>query len=357
MIQLSLQRFMCRTAAVRGPSRATLRMACRAAALLAACVAGPHAGAASSLEAITGVVGGPGGGSSPLGCGTFDPVPELSFFTFNTLVPRGGYGPCGYSGGYTTASAPTGPLNRNAGLGPVILGPPGSPAGYFDGTADARANYRSLGAAAHANISGGLPESSLAMFESTGAATFTDTLTASSPFVANITAGTVRYTFSVDGSLSSLGAPGPFLFGETYAVLDLQHQGGPVYELLNAHVRRGGLGIISGNPPPAGWVTSTGSLSGGSTVEIELPMVWGQPWDLKVGLLAWAYGTADTDFLTTAKLTGLELFDAGHNPVTTFSITSASGTDYAAPVPEPSTGVLMFAGLAGLAGLARRRKR
>jgi len=325
---------------------------CRTATLLVACMAASHAGAAPSLEAITGVVGGAGGG-----CGTFVPVPELSFFSFGAQMPLGGFGPCGYSGGYTTATAPTGPLNGHVGLAPVILGPPGSPAGFFDGTADARASYRTLGAAAHANIAGGLPESSLAMFQSTGAAIFSDTLTGSSPFVASFTAGTVRYHFSVDGRVSSLGAPGPFLFGDTYVALDIQHQGGPLYELMNAHVTRGGLGIISGNPPPAGWVTSTGSLSGGSTFEIELPMVWGQPWDLKVGLLAWAYGTADADFLTTAELTGLELFDAGHNPVTTFSITSASGTDYAASVPEPGTLMLMFAGLVGLAGLARRGKR
>jgi len=322
----------------------------RAAVLLAACAAAPQAGAAPSLEAITGVVGGAGGGSSPLGCGTFGPVPELSFFTFNTLAPLGGYGPCGYSGGYTTATSPSGPLSRHASLGPVILGPPGPPGstGYFDGTADARASYGSLGAAAHANIAGGVPGSSLALFESTGAATFSDTLTASSASMANGSAGTVRYTFSVDGSLTSLGTPGAFLFGETYAALDVQHLGGPVYELMNAHVRRGGLGTISNNPPPAGWVTSTGSLSGGSTFAIDMPMVWGQPWDLKVGLLAWAYGTADSSFLSTAELTGLELFDAGHNPVTTFSITAASGTHYAAAVPEPSTVVLMLAGLAGL---------
>jgi hypothetical protein len=351
MIRLSLRQFTCRTAAERIPSRASMRMASvwRTASLLAACVAASHAGAASSLEAITGVVGGAGGG-----CGTFVPVPELSFFTFTAQMPLGGYGPCGYSGGYTTASAPTGPLNGHTSLGPVILGPPGS-TGFFDGTADARASYKSLGAAAHANIAGGLPGSSLAMFQSTGAATFSDTLTVLSPFVASFTAGTVRYRFSVDGSLSSLGAPGPFLFGETYAVLDVQHQGGPVFELMNAHVRRGGLGTISGNPPPAGWVTSMGSLSGGSTVEIDMPMVWGQPWDLKVGLLAWAYGTADTNFLSTARLTGLELFDADHHAVTTFSITSASGTDYASSIPEPSVAALLIGGLLAIGSLYRRR--
>lgn len=77
-------------------------------------------------------------------------------------------------------------------------------------------------------------------------------------------------------------------------VLDVQHGSGPVYEVMNASLVRGGLGEISNRPIPAGWVTSTGSLSGGSTFLFDMPIVWGQPWDVTVGLLAWSDGTADT---------------------------------------------------------------
>ena len=139
-------------------------------------------------------------------------------------------------------------------------------------------------------------------------------------------------------------------------VLDIQQQSGPVYEILNAHVRRGDVGIISGGPPPAGWITSVSSLSGGSTFfSLDLPMNWDQPWDVKVGLLAWAYGQADADFLSTATLTGVELFDANHVQVTQFSLTSASGTNYLNPVPEPATWVLLLSSLGVLAFGVRRK--
>jgi hypothetical protein len=307
---------------------------------------------AASLDAYADVVGGAGNG-----CSTFGPAPELSgFFTFTgQTLPLGGVASCGYSGGMSHVTAASGPLTNSKSVGPVILGNPGF-SGSFDGMANAVANYGKLGASAHANISGGLPGSQLALFESIGAAKFSDTLTASSPLVANASVGYVRYQFTVDGSLTSLGAPGAFLFGENYAVLDIQQQNGPVYEILNAHERRGGLGTISNSTPPLGWTTSMGSLSGGSSFySLELPMNWGQAWDVKVGLLAWAYGTADSNFLTTAKLTGLELFDANHIQVTQFNLSSVSGTNYISAVPIPQTMVLMMSGI-GLFGFCARRK-
>jgi len=307
---------------------------------------------AASLDAYADVVGGAGNG-----CSTWGPEPELSaFFTFSGgTLPLGGVSGCGYSGGMSHVKAASGPLANSKSAGPVILGNPGY-SGYFNGTANAVANYGQLGASAHANISGGVPGSPLALFESVGAAKFSDTLTASSSLVTTSSAGFARYQFSVDGSLTSLGAPAAYFFGENYAVLDIQQQNGPVYEILNAHERRGGLGTISNSSPPLGWTTSMGSLIGGSTFySLDLPMNWGKAWDLKVGLLTWAYGTADTNFLTTAKITGLELFDANHVQVTQFSLSSASGTNYINAVPIPQSMALMMSGL-GLLGFSARRK-
>jgi len=314
------------------------------------CALGPSAHAAPQLETITGIVAGAGT------CGTFSPAPELSFFSFAPAnVPVGGIAACGYSGRYQTQSAAIGPLTLHDGLGPVILGPPILSPGFYSGTADARAGYGSLGAAAHSDIAGGIPQSGTALFNSVAAATFSDTLTASSPMVVPSSLGTVRYRFRVDGSMTSLGAPGPFLFGVSYTVLDVQQGNGPVFQVMNANVTRGGLGTISNATPPAGWVTSTGSLSGGSTFySVALPMVWGQPWDVKVGLLAWSYGTADNQFLNTATLSGFEFFDANGVAVNDFSLSSASGTDYLNPVPEPSAAALL---LAGIALLVWRRQR
>jgi hypothetical protein len=314
----------------------------------------------ASLDAYAGVVGGAGNGSIPQGCTTFGPPAELAGFTFaGPAIPTGGITACGYSGGVSRISAPTGPLTNTKALAPVILGNPGF-AGYFDGSAHSIAQYGKLGASAHANISGGIPGSSVALFESAGAAQFSDVLTASSPLVANASAGFVRYRFTVDGSTTSLGAPGPYLFGETYMVLDIQQQSGPVYEILNAHVRRGELGTISNGVPPAGWTASTGRLTGSGTFySLDLPMNWGQAWDVKVGLLAWAYGTADADFLSTAKISGIQLFDANHVEISDFNLASASGTDYlnVDQVPLPSSVVLMFSALSGLAIASQRKRR
>jgi hypothetical protein len=235
------------------------------------------------------------------------------------------------------------------------LGNPGF-AGFYDGTAAAVASYGRLGASAHANIAAGVPGSPGALFESIGAARFSDSLTATSPQVASGTVGAVRYHFSVDGLSTSLGAPGPYLFGDTYVVLDVQQNTGPVYEVLNAHVGRGTTGTISGGTPPAGWSSSMGSLGGSSTFfSLDLPITWGTAWDMKVGLMAWAYGTADANFMSTAKLTGMTLFDASHSAVNTFSLTSASGTDYVNSVPEPASVLLMLAGLAAVVCRSRSR--
>ena len=52
-----------------------------------------------------------------------------------------------------------------------------------------------------------------------------------------------------------------------------------------------------------------------------------------VGLLAWSYGTADTLFLHTAQLSGVELFDAQGNliGINTAIIQGASGIGFAIP--------------------------
>ena len=305
--------------------------------------------AAPGLTTVVGGVAGAGNGSIALGCTTFGPAPELSFYSFTGGgMPLGGIGTCGYIGGYTTQTAAAGPLIQGSSLGPVLIGSPAN-GSQFTGTADARSSYGALGAAAHGSMSVVPDQGGVALHQMAGAARFADTLTATSALVVVGSAGSVRYQFAVDGSLSAPGAQAPFFFGETYVVLDVKHGAGATEQLLNATVRRGSVATISGNPPPAGWVTGLGSLSGASTfVSRDYAITWGQPWSLEVGLLAWAYGSADSSFLGTARLTGFELFDAQHVSVATFGISAASGTHYIPAVPEPQAWALLMAGLIGL---------
>lgn len=312
--------------------------------------------AAPGLVTVVGGVAGRGNGSIALGCTTFGPVPELSFHSFTGGgMPLGGIGTCGYVGGYSTQTAVAAPLIQGSSLGPVPIAAPGN-GSQFSGTAEARSSYGALGADAHGLMSVVPDEGSLALHQMAGAARFADTLTATSAGVGAGSAGSVRYRFAVDGSLSALGTPVAYFAGSTYVVLDVKHGAGPAQQLLNATVTRGSLGTISGNPPPAGWVTGIGSLSGGSTfVSRDYSITWGQPWDLEVGLLAWANGSADNSFLGTARLVGFDLFDDLHAPVASFVISAASGTEYVNAVPEPKTWALLLAGLVWVGGVARTR--
>jgi hypothetical protein len=309
---------------------------------------------AGSLMAFAGVVGGAGTGSFVNNCTTYSAPPELAPMFGSAALSMnvaGGVAPCGYSGGWSSPTAASGPLANSASLAPVLLGNPGF-TGSFDGTANSSASFGSLGASAHGNISGGTPGSPVALFYSTGASFLTDTLTVTSPLVASLSAGFVRYRFSVDGSLSAPGPAGSLLFGTASAHLNLIHQGVGPYFIMAASVSRGQLPTINGAAPGASWSASTGSLSGSETfVSPLLPMVWDQPWDVQVALMAQAYGSADADFLNTARIAGIELFDASGNPVTQFSLASSSGATYG--VPEPGLALLLT--LAAAAGLARAR--
>ncbi|MEO6277565.1 PEP-CTERM sorting domain-containing protein [Roseateles sp.] len=69
-------------------------------------------------------------------------------------------------------------------------------------------------------------------------------------------------------------------------------------------------------------------------------------------------GNTAADFSHTFSLVDAELFDAGLNPVSQWSIRAASGLDYAnlAAVPEPGTATLLALGI-GLVGWRLRRQR
>ncbi len=303
----------------------------------------------ASLDSFAGVVAGPGNGSIVDNCTTYGPPAELAMFGSQAAAMSvlGGNAACAYSGGWSLTSAATGPHVNGASLGPTLLGNPGF-SGFFDGTAEARSGYGSLGARAHGQFTLGLPGSPLALFASQSAAFFTDSFLASSVAIPNLSAGFVRYRFEIDGTLSALGAQASFYFGEAHAALMIQQQGGPIYQVFAAHVVRGSVPTV-----PSGFSGGLGTLSGSGTFESPmLPITWGQAFEFKAGLLAVAYGEADAAFYNSVKLAGIELFDANGAPVSNFSLTAQSGTNY---VPEPESLALVAAAALCLGALRRTR--
>jgi hypothetical protein len=116
-----------------------------------------------------------------------------------------------------------------------------------------------------------------------------------------------------------------------------------------------------------------GSVVVGQMLEIDVPFVFGEPVDfgasLEVAALAqsisdplvadFVIATSVTDFWHTARWGGITAVrDANGNPLASWSVSSASGTSYAAAfVPEPASASLLVAAACALAWSARRRRR
>jgi hypothetical protein len=325
---------------------------------------------ASALRIITDAWGGNGSGDIAAGCTTYTPIPTLqAFFGGGGFRAVGGNVACGYLGVTSDQTAVAGPLLASQTLLPVPLDTAGS---SFRGTASARASYGLLGVAAQGLLAGapGAIGGTSAVV-ATSAAFFQDTLSASSPLVAPSEAGFVRYVFSLDGSLSSEAVSN----GETSVQLNLRQSLGPSYGLGRIGALGSGMGTVTAiDSDITSWVLGPGSASGagefGSTLhvpffgDVDLPMIWGNPWDVEVGLLATTHRSADASFMSSARLVDIQLFNSAHERIDNFSLSSASGTDYLGdvsgpvpvPVPVAPSWALLLLGLA-LTGYRPTRRR
>ena len=308
--------------------------------------------AASSVETFVLAVGGQSIGGPGFSCSTFSPAtPALAFFGgVSAAVPTDGLAPCSIAGGYRTQTVSTVlPIADTTSIATSF----NSGTNSLSGSAHATARPGSVGAEAHATFTG--PSNGGIVKGTTSYGLFNESLTASSPSVPPNTQGTVRLTFTVDGSLSVTGPP-PFT---STADVELYYQidNGPNFTLMRAQANDASTLPFAGTgtgAPLTGFTRTPGSLTGSGLISsFGQPFVWGTAFNLKFGVLAAALpatsATNDVNFATTATLTGIELFANGQ-PVSNFTLVSGSGMPYDAQgVPEPSVTVLCFFGVAGVA--------
>jgi len=258
------------------------------------------------------------------------------------------------------STAATGPLEANQSATAPMLNNTGTAAV----SAQARADYWSLGASASGLATGGT--SSATHGQAEGFASFADALTISNPGIATGTAGIVNFTFLIEGAMQSLShAPST---QQADAGLGIRVDGRGISQTFLATVVNQQLPFVRGNSDvgPRSFALGAGMLSGSALVTSagNFAFRWGVPFTVEVGL--WAkvtpccFGASqNVDFLNTAVLRGLAASRSGGAAVTDFTVSSASGAvlgvNGLAPVPEIGTGAAMLLGLAGVVALRRQR--
>ncbi|MEO6276871.1 PEP-CTERM sorting domain-containing protein [Roseateles sp.] len=336
------------------------------AALFGASVLSGAASAAPGLDVYAMTAGGnsafgviPG---MPFSCSTFGPDSITKMFgaTLQVSLPTDG-SICGVASERRAVSAVGGAIQTAA---PLAVGWGKSPdIRTFTGEAQARAGFGNLGVRAGSAYSG---------------TTDSGTVTGSQAGARQIDVmkfpgsgnGTYVPTFTIDGSLFNIGR-GETEIEVSYSVgaaapvqvFRLMNQRGTVTMYVNGVYQPSLPGIsLTGS-------TATGfTLAGQTTFSLSIPVLLGV--DQELGMSMWAASLpsssaglltpsgGDASFYSSLKLTGIQLFDGAGTEMKDFTITSGSGTLYGPggvmPVPEPSTALMLGAGLLGLLAWRRR---
>jgi hypothetical protein len=165
--------------------------------------------------------------------------------------------------------------------------------------------------------------------------------------------GSVVFHFTVDGAISLAGST----HSNAGVAVNYQQNAGPISTLMGAILQTdsGPPDVVPrSGPGHDGFSITASSISGSGVFDTSpLNLIYGTPFDLTFGLLAYALprdGSASSNFNSTALLTGIDVYDSQGNQVHGFSILSGSGTRYDAngvhfaAVPEPTTLVLLGTG-------------
>jgi hypothetical protein len=302
------------------------------------------------------------GGQAILGpnfeCATFiAPSAVREVFGAGVSLPTDGLATCGVGGDLRSTTGTSGTVSDSMSFSSVFNGSSNA----FTGSASATAQYGSLGVAAHSTFDG--PMNSFIVEGAEAYSSFHAT-----GLQPNTLADTVRFQFTVDGNLSVNVAP-PFYSASDVQVA-YQLDSGPIYTLMHGLVSDSVSTPFIGSgtgAPVSGFTLAPGSLSGsGAFNTFDLAIVPGAPFDLSLFMFAYTIpapgAVNEANFLTTANLTGIQLFSGGQ-AIPDFLITSDFGVVFGpngviqsnGSAAEPATMLLLGAGMVLVARLRRQR--
>jgi hypothetical protein len=303
------------------------------------------------------------------------PTAITSYFSdlggFGVLTDPGGdgIGDCGLSGGISNLTAAAGPLTSVTNLG---LTPYSSyPANSFYGSASATANYGSLSIATSGTVNGVQGANGNAETVAFGIAS--DTLNVAC--LPACTTGYMAFEFGLTGSLTVTN-PANGGGGEMQVNVQAGSNNENIFysNVAGASVYQGGIenvgGTLYAGQPVPGCLTGSGNFvcTNATLQTFMMPVTFTGGVSFSFGLLGDT--TPDSSQTVTVdppdmSLSGIQVYDAGGNLISNFTITSGSGSAYGAdgfesgPVsgtPEPGTLISLALGLVFL-GLGHRRSR
>lgn len=303
-------------------------------------------------------------------CSTFAPDSRTGSIGGGFEVSLPTSGPCGVGVDSRLASTASGGVTVSSSLAVGFGNPLDLRA--FVGDSTGRAGFGNLGVRANASYFGTTDSGTVLGAQAFGRQTEPMTFGGASG------AGVFRPTFTIDGSFFNQGRTDSqlaFLYsvgsGPEFTAFRIQNNRGTLF-----YVDRTGLVPLFPGMSLTGGLVNGLTVAGLTTFTLDIPIIFGTATDITYSL--WAatlpsssFGqltasAASIDFMSTAKLTGIDVLDSGGRSVSAFSIVAGSGTLYdrngvvvvnAGPgngVPEPGSLPLMVMGL--LSALAFRRR-